>query len=105
MLFFLLSWQHAYLSYSQHLRFKNIPSGISHDAIAIDFFLFPLLSSFCTENSTLVQVFSKIGLIYTFLYITPLIMDLEHITLSPSRIPFPVLGHIYSGQRVIPVKH
>ena len=42
----------------------------------------------------LVPVFNKIGLIYAFISITPLILDLEHITLSPSRIPFPILGHI-----------
>ena len=88
MFFFLLSWQHAYLSYSHHPRFKNIQSGISHDAIAIEFFIF----LFPPENSTLVQVFSKIGLINTFLSTRTfflLIMDLEHITISTSRIPFP----------------
>ena len=99
MFFFLLSWQHA--SYSQHPRFKKVPSGISHDAIAIEFFIFLLLSSFCPENSTLVKVLSKIGLIYRFLSITPSIMELEHITLSPYRIPFPLLGHIYTTFSII----
>ena len=84
------------LAYSHHRRFKNIPSGISHDTLAIELFIFLLLLSFCQENSTLVQIFSKIGRIYTFVSITPLIMDLEHITISPSRIPFPVLGHLSS---------
>ena len=92
MFFFLLSWQHAYLSYSQHPRFKNVPFGFSYDAIAIEFLKFLFLSSFWPANSTLVQVFSNIGLIYTLLSTTPLIMDLEHITISPSRIPFPFLG-------------
>ena len=95
MFFFLLPWKHTYLSYFQHLRFKNIPSEISHDATVIESFIFLLLSSFCPENSTLVQVFIKIGLIFTFLSTTPLIWDLELITISPTRIPFPVLGHIY----------
>ena len=58
--------------------------------------IFLLLSSFCPENSTWVQVFNTIGLICTVSFITPLIMDLEHITISPTRIPFPVLGHIFS---------
>ena len=70
-----------------HLRFKNVPSGISHDAIAIEFSILLLLLSFCPENSTLVQVFTKIDLIYTFLSMTLLIKDLEYITLSP-------LGHL-----------
>ena len=82
----------TYLSYSQHSRFTKCPIWNPHDAIAVDFFSL-LLSSFCPENSTLVQVFNKLGFIYTFLSITPLIMDLEHITVSRSRIPFPVLGH------------
>ena len=95
MFFFLLPWKHAYLYYSQHLRFKNIPSEISHDAIVIESFIFLLLSSFCPENSTFVQVFNKIGLVFTFLSTNPLKWDLERITISPTRIPFPVLGHIY----------
>ena len=94
MFFFLLPWKHAYLSYSQHLRFKNIPSEISHDAMVIESLIFLLLSSFCPENSTLVQVFNKIGLIFTFLSTALLIWDLERITISPTRIPFPVLGHL-----------
>ena len=94
MFLFLLPWKHAYISYSQHLRFKNIPSEISHDAIVIESLIFLLLSSFCPENSTLVQVFNRIGQVFTFLPTTPLIWDLEHITISPTRIPFPVLGHI-----------
>ena len=93
MFFFLLLWKHAYLSYSQHLRFKNIPSEISHDAIVIESLIFLSLSSFCPENSTLVQVFNEIGLIFTSLSTTPLKWDLEPITISPTRIPFPVLGH------------
>ena len=92
MFFFLLPWKHAYLSYSQRLRFKNIPSEISHDAIVIESLIFLLLSSFCPEKSTLVQVFKKIGLISTFLSTTPLIWDLELITIYPTRIPFPVLA-------------
>ena len=56
--------------------------------------MFLLLSSFWPEISTLVQVFNKIGLIYVFLPLTPLILDLEHITLSPTTIPFPMLGHL-----------
>ena len=93
MLFFLLPWIHAYLSYSQHLRFKNIPSEISHDAIVIESFIFLFLSLFCPENSTLVQVFNKNGLIFTFLSTTPLIWDLEIITISPTRVSFPVLEY------------
>ena len=88
-------WKHAYLSYSQHLRFKNIPSEISHDAIVIESMIFLLLSSFCPENSTLVKVFNEIGPIFTSLSTTPLKWDLEPITISPTRIPFPVLGHIW----------
>ena len=96
MFFLLLSWQHTYLSYSQHPSFKkNVPSEISHDAIVIEFLIFLLLSSFCPDNSTFVQDFNRICLIYTFLLITPLILDLEHITISPPRVPFPVLGHIF----------
>ena len=93
MFFFLLPWKHTYLYYSQHLRFNNIPSEISHDAMVIESLIFLLLSSYYPENSTLVQVFNKIGLIFTFLSTTLLIWDLELITISPTRIPFPVLGH------------
>ena len=75
--------------------FKNVPPEISHHAIVIESWIFLLLSSFCPENSTLVQVFHKIDLIYTFLSRTPLILDLEHITISSTRIPFPVLGQYY----------
>ena len=85
-----------YLSHSQHPRFRNILSEISHDAIVIESLIFLLFSSFSPENSTLVQVFNKIGLIYHFLSINPSILDLEHITITPTRIPFPVLGHICS---------
>ena len=56
----------------------KIPSEISHDAIVIEFSIFLLLPLFWPEHSTLVQVFNKIGLIYAFLSITPLIFDLEH---------------------------
>ena len=93
MFFFLLLWKHEYLFYSLHLRFKNIPLEISIDAIVIESLIFLLLSSFCKENSTLVQVFNEIGLIFTSLSTTPLKWDLEPITISPTRIPFPVLGH------------
>ena len=41
-------------SYSQHQRFINILSEISHNAIVIEFILFLFLSSFWPENSTLV---------------------------------------------------
>ena len=82
-------------SHSQHPRFKNLQAEISHDAIVIESLIFLSLSSFCPENSTLVKVFHKIGLIYSFLSITPLILGLETITISPARIPFPVLGHKY----------
>ena len=51
---------------------KNVPSEISHNTIVVEFFIFLLLSSFCPENSTLVQVSNKIGMIYTFLPITPI---------------------------------
>ena len=54
---------------------QKIPSEISHDAIVIECSIFLLLSSFWPEHSTLVQVFNKIGLIYAFLSITPLIFD------------------------------
>ena len=94
MFFFLLPWKHAYLSYSLHLRFKNIQSEFSHDAIVIESLIFLLMSSFGPEKYTLVQVFNKIGLIFTFLSTSPLIWDLEFITISPTRVPFPVLGHI-----------
>ena len=50
---------------------QNVPSEILHDAIVIELLIFLLLSSFCPNNSTLVKVFNKIGLIYTFLPITP----------------------------------
>ena len=43
----------------------------------------------------MVQIFSKISLIYIILSINPIIMNLEHITISHSRIPFPVLGHTF----------
>ena len=72
---FLLPWQHANTSYSQLLGFKNVPSEISHDAIVIESLIFLLMSSFCSENSTLVKVFNKIDLIYTLLSITPLILE------------------------------
>ena len=62
---------------------KNVSSEISHDATVIDSLMILLLSSFCPENSTLVKVFNKIGLNHTFLSITPLILDTEHITISP----------------------
>ena len=75
--------------------FKNLTAEISHNAIVIESLIFLSLSSFFPENSTLVKVFNKIGLIYSFLSITPLILGLEPITISPARIPFPVLGHIY----------
>ena len=65
-----------------------------NDAIVIESLIFLLLSSFCPENSTLVQVFNEIGLIFTSLSTTPLKWDLEPITVSPTRIPFPMLGHI-----------
>ena len=68
--------------------FKNVSSEISHDAIVIEFLIFLLFSSVYPENSTLVKVFNKIGLICKFLPVTPLIFDLEHITNSPTRIPF-----------------
>ena len=92
-MYFLLPWQHAYLSFLSIQGLKNIPYEIFHDAIVIELLIFLLLSSFVPENSTLVQVFNRIGLIYTFLPITPLLLDLEHITISPTRIPFSVLGH------------
>ena len=71
-----------YLSFSQYPRFKNIPSESSHDAIFIAFSIFLLLSSFWPDNSTLVQVFNKIGFIHGFLSATPLILDSEHNTLT-----------------------
>ena len=71
-----------------------MPSEVFHDAIIIGSLIFLLLSSFCPESSTLVKVLNKIGLIYTSPSIAPLIIILEHITLSPTRIPFPMLGHI-----------
>ena len=73
--------------------FKSVPSEIPHDAIDIESLTLLLLSSLINpENSILVQVFHKIDLIYTFLSRTPLILDLEHITIPPTRIPFPFLG-------------
>ena len=68
------------------LSIKNVPSEISHVAIIIEFLIFLLLSSFCPENCALV--------IYTFLSITLLLLDLEQITFFSTRIPFPMLGHI-----------
>ena len=91
---------HTFLIFSIR-GLNNIPYEISHDAIVIEFVIVLLLSSLCPENSTLVQVFNKIGLIYTFLPIYPLILDLEHITISPTRIPFSVLGHVISMKSYI----
>ena len=42
----------------------------------------------------MVQVFKGIGLIYTFLSLTPLILDFEHITIPP-RMPFAMLGQFH----------
>ena len=66
---------------------KNVPSEIFNGAIFIESLIF-LLLSICPENSTLVQVFNNIGLIYTFISLTPLILDLEHIA-------FPPLGYLF----------
>ena len=48
----------------------------------------------------MIQIFNKIGLIFTFLSTTPLIWDLEHFTISPTMIHFPVLGHMYVWEKV-----
>ena len=37
---------------------------------------------------------NKMSLIYTFLLTTPLVLDLEHVTLVPAGIPLPKIGHI-----------
>ena len=71
----------------------KLPSEICHDSKSIELLIFLLLSSFCPEYSTLVQVFNKIGLIYTFISITPLIRDLEHINpSSPLKDTFSHVG-------------
>ena len=70
----------------------NVPWCNSH--IIFDISVIAII--FVQKNSTLLQVFKKIGQTHTFLYITPLILDLEHITISPDRIHCKKLLLIYS---------
>ena len=52
----------------------------------------------------MVQVNNKIGLIYAFLSITPLILNLEPITLYPTRIVCPMLGDTCCSPKTVIVE-
>ena len=90
----MVTYSYMYLSYSQHPRFKNVPSEMSHDAIAIHFLIFLLSLSFCPESSVLDQ--DKIGLIYTFLSVTTYILGAFHLVRAQfymvSGLPIPLFA-------------
>ena len=74
---------HGNISTMYILRIQGlmtIPYIISHNALVIRIFLFITHSEFSPENFTKVTISDKIGMIYTFCPIFPLIMVLEPIS-------------------------